>query len=409
MKKTKVSQSALWLLACISVACSAGDEDGTVSFFEPKLPLPSSDVKLSEVALIDSDQACGVTRDNQLLCTDYRYGGTDPTKLTGLMWAPTKLCEAAPEACLLDQDSLDAYPWRLVRFGLAMCAYQDRLPGLVCWGDPQDITEASLIAEFGSVEMKCAQVSSAQEVCSYKVNQEFIVDEITKFAWYAQDGTRLPGSPNRFDEVPGEAVEPIRDAHHGCVLDKNHRLHCLGEPLTGNEHEYLTLFGTTKLSMFVPDPARQERLCGLRLDNQRIDCRCPSRLGSGCSAQTYSDVFVELKALEHVCGITAIGELICYGAQDVSSDPFGYGERQNEQGELLRALVRCDGEQCVAAETYATLDLSGRFSDAFIAEGCAIRSDGRPHCFGLYSTQRSCGEYDATQADLENACFERIF
>ena len=120
-------------------------------------------------------------------------------------------------------------------------------------------------------------------------------------------------------------------------------------------------------------------------------------------------VFVELKALEHVCGITAIGELICYGAQDVSSDPFGYGERQNEQGELLRALVRCDGEQCVAAETYATLDLSGRFSDAFIAEGCAIRSDGRPHCFGLYSTHRSCGEYDATQADLESACFERIF
>ena len=101
-----------------------------------------------------------------------------------------------------------------------MCAYQDGLPGLVCWGDPQDITEASLIAEFGSVEMKCARVSSAQEVCSYKVNQEFIVDEITKFAWYAQDGTRLPGSPNRFDEVPGEAVEPIRDAHHGCVLDK---------------------------------------------------------------------------------------------------------------------------------------------------------------------------------------------
>ena len=98
MTKTRVSQSALWLLACMSLACSAGDEDGTVSFFEPKLPLPSSDVMLSEVALIDSDQACGVTRDNQLLCTDYRYGGTDPTKLTDFMWTPTKLCEAAPEA-----------------------------------------------------------------------------------------------------------------------------------------------------------------------------------------------------------------------------------------------------------------------------------------------------------------------
>ena len=77
MKKKKLSQSGLLLLAFISVACSAGDEDGTVSFFEPKLPLASSDVMLSEVALIDSDQACGVTRDNQLLCTDYRYGGTD--------------------------------------------------------------------------------------------------------------------------------------------------------------------------------------------------------------------------------------------------------------------------------------------------------------------------------------------